>query len=466
AICHARSSVAPVSAGNAIGARSGSCHDTPRSSLVAMLAPKCGLLTPASRRGVPRRLSIATAYTSCMAKCGPVTRQERLSSSLRARYSPLFVPMASTVVIAVSPPARLGRPGDCGPVGRLRRRPRPGGEYAPWVRHQVRHRGRHRRRDPPRSPPRHHGPLTLSPILRPPASVRPQLRRNCAGRRGRERASETPITPKLRRAAAGGWLAGRCWALLGAVERCYSSRVRAMWSRPGRGRSAAAVIVLALIAGCQFGEPEQPDDSPPRLPEPTPTAPQGQPPEVTGAHDVLVTGLDIPWDLAFLPDGSALVTERATARILRVDPASRAGGHEVEVVQTIEGVDPTGEGGLLGIAVSPDYETDGWVFAYHSTEWDNRIVRFRLGEEPEPILTGIPHAAIHNGGRLAFGPDDYLYATTGDADAPARAQDPDELGGKILRMTVDGEPAPGNPFDTHVWAYGLLNPQGLAWDAA
>ncbi|HLU32734.1 MAG TPA: PQQ-dependent sugar dehydrogenase [Natronosporangium sp.] len=239
-----------------------------------------------------------------------------------------------------------------------------------------------------------------------------------------------------------------------------------MWSRPGRGRSAAAVIVLALIAGCQFGEPEQPDDSPPRLPEPTPTAPQGQPPEVTGAHDVLVTGLDIPWDLAFLPDGSALVTERATARILRVDPASRAGGHEVEVVQTIEGVDPTGEGGLLGIAVSPDYETDGWVFAYHSTEWDNRIVRFRLGEEPEPILTGIPHAAIHNGGRLAFGPDDYLYATTGDADAPARAQDPDELGGKILRMTVDGEPAPGNPFDTHVWAYGLRNPQGLAWDAA
>src|SRR5690606_39782896 len=113
-----------------------------------------------------------------------------------------------------------------------------------------------------------------------------------------------------------------------------------MWSRPGRGRSAAAVIVLALIAGCQFGEPEQPDDSPPRLPEPTPTAPQGQPPEVTGAHDVLVTGLDIPWDLAFLPDGSALVTERATARILRVDLASRAGGHEVEVVQTIEGVDP------------------------------------------------------------------------------------------------------------------------------
>lgn len=242
-----------------------------------------------------------------------------------------------------------------------------------------------------------------------------------------------------------------------------------MWSRPGPapGRPAAvvAVLLLALVAGCQFGEPEQPDISPPRLPEPTPATPEPlRPPEVTGAHDVLVTGLDIPWDIAFLPDGAALVTERTTGQVLRVDPSSRAGGHEVEVVQTIEGVDPAGEGGLLGIAVSPDYESDGWVFAYHSTGSDNRIVRFRLGEEPEPILTGIPHAAIHNGGRLAFGPDDYLYATTGDADAPARAQDPDELGGKILRMTVDGEPAPGNPFDTHVWAYGLRNAQGLAWD--
>jgi len=228
-----------------------------------------------------------------------------------------------------------------------------------------------------------------------------------------------------------------------------------------------AVLLLALVAGCQFGEPEQPDISPPRLPEPTPATPEPlRPPEVTGAHDVLVTGLDIPWDIAFLPDGAALVTERTTGQVLRVDPSSRAGGHEVEVVQTIEGVDPAGEGGLLGIAVSPDYESDGWVFAYHSTGSDNRIVRFRLGEEPEPILTGIPHAAIHNGGRLAFGPDGYLYATTGDANVPARAQDRDELAGKILRMTVDGEPAPGNPFDSHVWAYGLRNPQGLAWDTA
>src|SRR5690606_14342948 len=151
----------------------------------------------------------------------------------------------------------------------------------------------------------------------------------------------------------------------------------------------------------------------------------------TGAHDVLVTGLDIPWDIAFLPDGAALVTERTTGQVLRVDPSSRAGGHEVEVVQTIEGVDPAGEGGLRGIAVSPDYDAGGWVVARHRRRSANRTVRLRLGGEPEPLLTRTPHAAIHNGGRLAFGPHGYLYATTGDANLPARAQDSDELGGKI-----------------------------------
>lgn len=228
-----------------------------------------------------------------------------------------------------------------------------------------------------------------------------------------------------------------------------------------------AVLGIVLLAtGCSFGGPEDdPELTPPRFPTPThvPDQPTGRP-ELTEVHDVIASGLHLPWDLDFLPDGTALVTERDTARILQVEPG--AGGWRVREAQTIDGVDPDGEGGLLGIAISPDYESDGWVFAYHSTASDNRIVRFQLGQEPEPIRTGIPRAAVHNGGQLAFGPDGYLYASTGDADRPARSQNLDSLGGKILRLTVDGDPAPGNPLDTPVWAYGLRNVQGLAWDGA
>jgi glucose/arabinose dehydrogenase len=231
---------------------------------------------------------------------------------------------------------------------------------------------------------------------------------------------------------------------------------------------AAVLIAAALLAGgCSFGEPDdEPDVTPPRFPTPSPTSEEQveEIPEITGAHDVIVTGLEIPWGVAFLPDGTGLVTERASGRILQVGPESDRDGPRVSDVQTIEGVNPEGEGGLLGIAVSPEYETDGWIFAYHSTDSDNRIVRFALGEEPEPILTGIPRSRIHNGGRLGFGPDGYLYASTGDADNRSQAQDPESLGGKILRMTIDGEPAPGNPLESHVWAYGLRNVQGLAWD--
>jgi glucose/arabinose dehydrogenase len=189
-------------------------------------------------------------------------------------------------------------------------------------------------------------------------------------------------------------------------------------------------------------------------------------PSVSDAREVddtsvrtVVTGLEAPWGLAFLPDGSALVTERDSTRLLAVD----AGG-EVTEVQRIEEAEPAGEGGLLGVAVSPGYATDRWVYVYYTTSRDNRIARFRLGERPEPILTGIPRAGNHNGGRIAFGPDGLLYAGTGDAARGDSAQDRDDLGGKILRMTPTGEPAPGNPFDSLVYSYGHRNVQGLAWD--
>jgi glucose/arabinose dehydrogenase len=175
------------------------------------------------------------------------------------------------------------------------------------------------------------------------------------------------------------------------------------------------------------------------------------------AEDV-VTGLQSPWGLAFRPDGSALVSERDTGRILEVRD-----GRATEVARIPESR-LRGEGGLLGIALAPN-DPDGWLYVYYTTEEDNRIVRLQVGSSrpPEVLVTGIPAAAIHDGGRLAFGPDGYLYAGTGDADQKGRSQDLGSLGGKILRMTTEGRPAPGNPFGTLVWSYGHRNVQGLAW---
>jgi glucose/arabinose dehydrogenase len=193
-------------------------------------------------------------------------------------------------------------------------------------------------------------------------------------------------------------------------------------------------------------------------------------PSVDGAADLpvravedVVTGLEAPWGLAFLPDGSALVTERDSARILSV-----RGGVEREVTHVAE-VQPRVEGGLLGIAVSPDYATDQWVYIYYTTTDDNRIARLRLDDPGRvlPIFAGIPRANRHNGGRIAFGPDGMLYVGTGDALEGSAAQDRSSLAGKILRLTPDGAPAPGNPFGpTPVYSYGHRNVQGLAWDAS
>ncbi|MGI5215367.1 PQQ-dependent sugar dehydrogenase [Plantactinospora sp. CA-290183] len=180
-----------------------------------------------------------------------------------------------------------------------------------------------------------------------------------------------------------------------------------------------------------------------------------------GAVETVVGDLAAPWGLAFLPDSSALVTERDSGRILQV-----SGGTAREVARIDEAA-PAGEGGLLGIAVSPDYARDRWVYVYYTAERDNRIARLRLGERPEPVLTGIPRGSrTHNGGRIAFGPDGMLYAGTGDAGERDAAQDRGSLAGKILRMTPDGQPAPGNPDEgSLVYSLGHRNVQGIAWDA-
>ncbi|WP_462186015.1 MULTISPECIES: PQQ-dependent sugar dehydrogenase [unclassified Frankia] len=182
---------------------------------------------------------------------------------------------------------------------------------------------------------------------------------------------------------------------------------------------------------------------------------------------IITTGLAAPWDVAFLPSGDALISERDSGRILR----RPAGGGEPTEVARFPDMVHSGESGLLGLAVSPTYAADHFVYAYYTTRADNRIVRFRLtgnwAGSPAPILTGLANAQIHNGGRIRFGPDGLLYAGVGDAGVTTRAQDRASLNGKILRMRPDGSVPPSNPFPgSLIYSIGHRNVQGLAWDTA
>jgi glucose/arabinose dehydrogenase len=173
----------------------------------------------------------------------------------------------------------------------------------------------------------------------------------------------------------------------------------------------------------------------------------------------IARGLQAPWGIAFLPGGDALVAERDSGRIVRIP----RGGGSPKAVMTIPGVvhSSGGEQGLLGLAVSPRYDVDRYVYAYYTTRSDNRIVRFKLGatRSIRPILTGLRAGIIHNGGRIAFGPDRKLYAGVGETGQGGLAQDPNSRNGKILQMDPDG---------SHVVIYssGHRNVQGLAWDSA
>ncbi|HEX6365966.1 MAG TPA: PQQ-dependent sugar dehydrogenase [Agromyces sp.] len=248
--------------------------------------------------------------------------------------------------------------------------------------------------------------------------------------------------------------------------------------RPSTGRHAAFVVVVTAaalaVAACTAPAPNPsgvPSTPPPETPSPTAAPPASPPPvlQPAGGIEVIAEGLEVPWSILRLPDGGVLVSERDSARIIEV-----LGDGSLRTAGTVEGVVPSGEGGLLGLAHLPATgDRTAYVYAYFTAASDNRIVRMPLTGAPgalalgapEDVLTGIPKAGNHNGGRLAFGPDGFLYATSGDAGDRNAAQDPASVSGKILRMTPEGQPAPGNPFGNYTWSFGHRNPQGIAWDA-
>jgi glucose/arabinose dehydrogenase len=230
--------------------------------------------------------------------------------------------------------------------------------------------------------------------------------------------------------------------------------------------TSALSVVLLVLLGCSAG-PEAAQSPPPVAQASSPTARpltravEAQP-QVTGE---IARDLAVPWGLDFLPGGDALVTERDSRRVLRVTPDG-----VVTPVGEVPAATDAAEGGLLGLAVSPGFASDRLVYLYYSTATDNRIARATYDESAglgplEPLVTGIPSATFHDGGRIEFGPDGMLYAGTGDATRRALAQDPASLAGKVLRMTPDGAPAPGNPIPgSLVYSLGHRNVQGLAFD--
>ncbi len=183
----------------------------------------------------------------------------------------------------------------------------------------------------------------------------------------------------------------------------------------------------------------------------------------------VVKETDIPWGLITLPDGDIIYSRRDALDLVRLNPAS---GKATNIGKVPNSEITGAEGGLLGLAVTPDFPgKDQWIYIYHTSPSDNRIVRIKYLNGSldtgslQVLLTGIGRNIFHNGGRLRFGPDGKLYAATGDAQNGAFAQDKNNLSGKVLRLNPNGSIPSDNPFGNYVWSYGHRNPQGLAFDA-
>jgi glucose/arabinose dehydrogenase len=254
-----------------------------------------------------------------------------------------------------------------------------------------------------------------------------------------------------------------------------------------------AGLSLVALAGCSTDGPSGQESSP-RTPSPSPattsavptatptqtasappspTASAAPDPEVAGT---VVDGIPVPWGIAFLPDPSRLAGSH-----LRTGPTALVGARDTgdlyvvsqgdkQVVGTLDvrsRLDEGGETGLLGLALHPEFATNRLLYAYLSTDEDNRIVQMTFDGspgKPQPILTGIATSVHHNGGGLAFGKGGLLYASTGDAEDQSTPQDKTSLNGKVLRLTDTGDPAPGNPFGNEVFSYGHRNVEGIRFD--
>ncbi|MGL4256666.1 MAG: PQQ-dependent sugar dehydrogenase [Microbacterium sp.] len=233
--------------------------------------------------------------------------------------------------------------------------------------------------------------------------------------------------------------------------------------------AATGCLVLALVAASACspspGSEAVPSVVLPTASTPAPTAAPTGAWRLDGDPQALATGLAAPWSVVPLDGGGALVSQRDDGAIVELTPDGR-----LREVGTVPGVVSGGESGLHGLALLADDDTT-WLYAYHGAADDNRVVRMPLlgapGDlslgETDVVLEGIPRASTHDGGRIAFGPDGRLYVATGDAQNPEAPQDPDSLGGKILRLEPDGASADGNPWGTAVWSMGHRNVQGLAW---
>ncbi len=210
------------------------------------------------------------------------------------------------------------------------------------------------------------------------------------------------------------------------------------------------IIILAvlIISGCQTVE-----------------IIDNQHENISGLNDfeIIADSLTVPWEVSFLPSGELLVTERP-GRILKI-------AADKKIIE-VNGVRDIGEGGLLGLTIHPNYSDNRWIYIYFTVNQngnvENRIERYALQNsslsDTKVILSGIPGAANHDGGRISFGPDGKLYATTGDAGNEEFSQDTNSLAGKILRLNDDGSIPEDNPFGNAVYSYGHRNAQGLAWD--
>jgi glucose/arabinose dehydrogenase len=270
--------------------------------------------------------------------------------------------------------------------------------------------------------------------------------------------------------------------MMPTMPRHASARLRILTSIPWVRKVGATIGVAGalglILAACTANEPEFRSESASASPSTSSTVasvdqsgPIGGPAHGTvTSQTVVATGLEAPWDITFMDDGSMLITERDRGVIVRVRsgvPVTLNGPGAQALSASLA---PEGEGGLLGVVQSP--HDPSLIYAYVTRSDGNAVVRMTLKgdllEAPVDVIAGIPAAKNHDGGRIAFGPDGYLYVTTGDARKPEASQSKKSLSGKILRVVADGtdadgSAAPDNPFGTRIFTMGHRNVEGIAW---